>query len=433
MGLPAGYTYTVYADGIPSADGLVFDQAGNLYVNSEVGAGNGKITRVAPDGSSTVLLSGLNRPDGITFDPATGHLYVSEETNPGRILQVDLDGTLTVLISGSDARSPEGIDLDPLTGALTFAEDRNPGRVREYNFATGTITDRATGFQRSEGIDFDPAGRLYIAETVTGRIFRLLPDDTLEVFVPGGFITEPDNVLWDPCSNTLFVSEDASPGRILQVTGDGTVNTFATGLAYPQGMVFGPDGDLYITEQGQARVLRITGFPSTCAAVTPGEVQVDATDQHIGLRWQVQGDDNLNAGVSVRFRRQGATAWRDGLALMRTHPNLNGEGNSRPDNRFAGSLFWLQPDSTYEIELALTDPDGGGETRVVTATTRAYGGLVPRPLPGARELYVVPGNGGGDGSPANPFQGLQAAADAAQPGDLIHVAPGTYAPFTLLT
>ncbi|MFQ5342719.1 MAG: hypothetical protein ACE5F6_14345 [Anaerolineae bacterium] len=168
-------------------------------------------------------------------------------------------------------------------------------------------------------------------------------------------------------------------------------------------------------------------------AAAPGAVLADPTGQHIGLRWQIQGDDNLNAAVSVRFRRQGEPAWRDGLPFVRTHPNLNGEGNGRPDNRFAGSIFWLQPDTTYQVELTLTDPDGGGETRVITATTRAYGGRVSRPLPTGRELYAVPGSGGGDGSLANPFQGLQAAADAAQPGDLIHVAAGTYAPFTLLT
>ena len=35
-----------------------------------------------------------------------------------------------------------------------------------------------------------------------------------------------------------------------------------------------------------------------------------------------------------------------------------------------------------------------------------------------RQLYVIPGSGGGDGSAGNPFQGLQAAADDAQPGDV---------------
>jgi uncharacterized repeat protein (TIGR01451 family) len=48
-------------------------------------------------------------------------------------------------------------------------------------------------------------------------------------------------------------------------------------------------------------------------------------------------------------------------------------------------------------------------------------------------VYVIPGDGGGDGSLGNPYRGLQAAADASQPGDRILVASGTYTRFQLLT
>jgi hypothetical protein len=113
---------------------------------------------------------------------------------------------------------------------------------------------------------------------------------------------------------------------------------------------------------------------------------------------------------------------------VRTHPQLVGEGNGRPDNRWAGSVFWLSPGSTYQIELSLSDPDGGDATRIVTATTRTP----MAPALDARERFVVPGNGGGSGIPGDPFKGLQAAADAAEAGDLFTVAPGQYEPFTLL-
>jgi hypothetical protein len=47
------------------------------------------------------------------------------------------------------------------------------------------------------------------------------------------------------------------------------------------------------------------------------------------------------------------------------------------------------------------DPDGGGETCLVTLATRA---LPVLPTNG-RTLQVLPGTGGGDGSAANPFKG----------------------------
>ena len=46
---------------------------------------------------------------------------------------------------------------------------------------------------------------------------------------------------------------------------------------------------------------------------------------------------------------------------------------------------------------------------------------------------MIPGNGGGAGTKEEPYMGLQAAADQAVAGDVIQVAPGTYAPFELNT
>ncbi len=39
-------------------------------------------------------------------------------------------------------------------------------------------------------------------------------------------------------------------------------------------------------------------------------------------------------------------------------------------NRLSGSVFDIEPGTAYEIELTIHDPDGGGETRTVQASTR---------------------------------------------------------------
>lgn len=163
-------------------------------------------------------------------------------------------------------------------------------------------------------------------------------------------------------------------------------------------------------------------------AVTGGAVLVEPTFQHLGVLWRITGDADLDASCSIRFRRQGEAAWRQGLDLVRAHPGITGEGGTFPDNRFAGSLFFLEPGTTHDIELTLADPDGGSETRIVTGTTAREMGWPAAP----RDRHVVPGAGGGSGTQADPFRGLQAAADAAQPGDVFHLAPGRYAPFVIL-
>lgn len=163
-------------------------------------------------------------------------------------------------------------------------------------------------------------------------------------------------------------------------------------------------------------------------ALVPGGLRADATFEHIGVLWEVSGDDDLDSTFTLEFRKLGESEWKPAAPPMRAYPTLIVNGTPLGLNYWAASAMFLEPDTAYELRATLTDPDGGGETRTITAATRAW----LQPDPNGRQLYVVPGNGGGDGSAGNPFLGLQAAADAAQPGDVFHIAAGTYAPFQLL-
>src|SRR5688500_13265855 len=154
--------------------------------------------------------------------------------------------------------------------------------------------------------------------------------------------------------------------------------------------------------------------PAFAQPVTAGAVRSYSTPQSIGVEWDVTGDPDHDARVAVRYRRMGTTAWSDAMPLFRV--DFAGQ------NMLAGSVMFLSSFAPYEVELALTDPDGGGETRTVTVTT-----LREPALPtGGRTLHVAPGSGGGDGSQGNPFQGIDAADAAARPGDIVLVHAGDY-------
>lgn len=68
---------------------------------------------------------------------------------------------------------------------------------------------------------------------------------------------------------------------------------------------------------------------AAASPISPGTIHTDPTQIHMGIRWQVDGDTNLDATCRVRFRRQGSAQWRAGLNLMRTHPNLHGLAGKR--------------------------------------------------------------------------------------------------------
>jgi len=162
-------------------------------------------------------------------------------------------------------------------------------------------------------------------------------------------------------------------------------------------------------------------------AVTPGNIRIDPTFEHIGILYNISGDANLNGSLQIEFREQGAGAYRKGAVTMRSHPGLVIDGDGYNANHHAGSAMFLQPNTTYQIRLTLSDPNGGGTTTTVSATTRSY------PTESNNFRYVAPGNGGGNGTSANPYLGLQTAADNATPGTTFVVRPGNYTSFNIAT
>ena len=163
-------------------------------------------------------------------------------------------------------------------------------------------------------------------------------------------------------------------------------------------------------------------YPALAAdATTPGAITSYTTIECAGFEWRIEGDDDRDCGVTVEYRKAGDSVWRAGQPLLRVETGLWHHGED-PGNLLAGSLFFLEPLTTYEVRLTLSDPDGGDAQQWVTVTTRGE----PTPAPDGRVRFVRPGSGGGTGTGADPFLGLAAADAAAAPGDIFIVEPGSY-------
>lgn len=128
-------------------------------------------------------------------------------------------------------------------------------------------------------------------------------------------------------------------------------------------------------------------------SVAPGELIVEpSTLICLGFEWPIEGDDNRDARVRVRYRETGAVAWQEAMPLLR----LGGERISRPEvhvdytvpHMFAGSILDLQPDTEYECFLQIEDVDGvdGVAERKVKVRTRG----IPKASSDGRILHVYP-------------------------------------------
>lgn len=160
-------------------------------------------------------------------------------------------------------------------------------------------------------------------------------------------------------------------------------------------------------------------------AVTAGELVVEPpTLISLGFEWLIDGDANRNASVALHYRKRGDERWREGLPPLRIQnertlyaPVLD----YTAPNMFAGSVFYLEPDTEYEARLTLNDPDGvtGQAERIVQVRTRAE----PMASTSGRILHVYPpGHTGPEEQPA--YHGLLAAYyETALGGDWSRAAP----------
>ncbi len=179
----------------------------------------------------------------------------------------------------------------------------------------------------------------------------------------------------------------------------------------------------------------------TSNAVTGGEFFVEpATLMAFGFEWHINGDDNRNANVAVQYRETGSKTWHQALPLLR----LQGEYTRQYEavdytapNMFSGSIFDLQANTAYEVQLTLSDPDGVSGTAVQTLAlhTRAE----PQPAADGHIYHVYPTDYKGEMQQPG-FKGLlgayytssesgdwsNATPARVQPGDILLVHAGTY-------
>ena len=174
--------------------------------------------------------------------------------------------------------------------------------------------------------------------------------------------------------------------------------------------------------------------------VIAGDVYVEPpTLISLGLEWPISGDDDRDATVTLEYRPLGGRVWQQGPPMLRIGGERINENALQyvTPNLFAGSLFDLEPGTTYVIRLHMEDPDGatGKTTQLLTAATRPE----PKPALGGRVFQVYPPDFEGD-LDENSFIGLLGAyytgssgsdnfntyPPRVRPGDTILVHAGVY-------
>ena len=263
---------------------------------------NPQSMRIGPDGLLYVQSLGqaiINR-----YDPTTG-AFVGTFITAAQGLQVPSDmvwgpdGLLYVFNRGNSGNQTVK-RYDPVSGAFVdrFVFDVN-----------GTPADETGGLITPEFLAFGPNGDLYATDQATGTIFQydggdgtflgmFVADDpgTPGVNEAGGLssgqemIFHTDGLLYVASGNTnqILRFDDTTGAFVDVLVGDDTATPGVDesgGLVTPHGIIFGPDGNFYVTARISNRVLRYDGLTGAFIDVYLGNNITTACDESKGINW----------------------------------------------------------------------------------------------------------------------------------------------------
>jgi gluconolactonase len=287
---------TIFAKnlGFPEAPVLLPD-ASLLCV--EMSADKGCVTHISPDGATRRILARTGRPNGLARDRA-GNIWVAE-TAMRAVLRMTLEGKHEVVArdcagepflflndlafapNGDLYVTDSGILMEEIAPGGQLAPNyrslRYDGRVYRIDTSSGAteLVDRGLAF--ANGIAFGPDGSLFVAETLSGNIYRYASrsgritggrerfGNVIEHFNvaqlkgPDGMKFAVDGSLYVAVfgqGDVTVLDESGKVARRLQVEGQ-----------FPTNLAFGPRGakHIYVTEavSGTMQILEagIEGLP----------------------------------------------------------------------------------------------------------------------------------------------------------------------------
>lgn len=124
-------------------------------------------------------------------------------------------------------------------------------------------------------------------------------------------------------------------------------------------------------------------------------------------------DPNRNLVVTPWYKRSGESVYQEGFPLTRVSTT-----------RLVGSLFWLDPAATYDVELRFIDPDGGNLHNTILAGNFITQSEPTIPSP-TKQYIVSPAGSGTTCSLASPCS-LSQAISLAGPGEAVNLRGGRY-------
>lgn len=237
----------VVHENITKAAAIAQDEQGNLLVAEELDDNQGRIIRITPNGQRSVVVDGLNKPNGIVA--FRGGIAFSQEGGSHPVYWLH-DGKLEALFSGTNVQG-----LAVSGDSLYAVEDRKQGgRILRFDAVGKRLQVLRSGLRESETVAICPNGRKFFSKKAVGEIRELHDDGSDSVYLDS--LNQPSYLRCD--ANGLWISEDSTHrARLLRSPLNGTLETIMSFLRAPQ-MLFALDDNRYLlAEGGRDRIIML--------------------------------------------------------------------------------------------------------------------------------------------------------------------------------
>ena len=255
----------------------------------------------------------LNSPLGLTFAPSGNIVYVAD-TNNNRVLAWRNSASLT-----------KGNQADKVIGQRDFSS----------NGTQGPGHDLSSGLTLPTGVAVDTAGNLYVIDAGNNRIVRY----------PNPFNQTTDPPALDLVIGQKTQSSGNQPNEGLAKPTAKTLATTSGGSVMRTAIAFDAQGNLWLTDAGNNRVLRYPVAQLAAGTIEPAADLVLGQPDFISNIVGPCGNCQINTSVvpqpqSLAFDSNGALYVADGFARVLYYPTPN---TGFPASKVLGVVPTLSP------------------------------------------------------------------------------------------
>ncbi len=112
-------------------------------------------------------------PEGISYNPETNNLYVVTEKNPGRLIEIDLQGEIINNYSLSFAEDYSALYFDPIEQKTWILSDESKS-LTQCDLTGKALNKYSTGITKGEGLVVDLQNKLvYIVSDQESKLYVL--------------------------------------------------------------------------------------------------------------------------------------------------------------------------------------------------------------------------------------------------------------------